>query len=205
MYRLMVITDRRACAKPLTETVQRALDGGADAVQLRERDLHAAELIRLAETLRRATDRAHAALIINHRLDVALAVGADGVHLGWRSLRPQQARRLAGSRLRIGVSCHSGRQLRAAQSAGADYALLGPVFFTPSKRGLVRPLGLDTFRTAASASAIPVIAIGGITPHNASAVRRAGASGIAVISAVMTAPDPARAATALLAAHNHTG
>ena len=114
-----------------------ALAGGVDAVQLRERDLSARELHDLALKLRAITRKAGAALIVNQRLDVALAAGADGVHLGWRSLNPAAVRKLAGEKFLIGISCHDGPQIHSAEETRANYALLGPVFHTPSKEGLV--------------------------------------------------------------------
>jgi len=197
MYRLMVITDRRAARGALEDVMRKALAGGADAVQLRERDLEGRELVRMAETLRRITDDAGAALIVNHRVDVALAVEADGVQLGWRSLPPAEVRCIAGDRLKIGVSCHNAEDLAAARTNNADYVILGPVFPTPSKEGLVAPLTVEGFRRCADGFALPVIAVGGITPENAASVRAAGAFGLAVIGAILRAEDPCAAAEAL--------
>jgi len=200
VYRLMVITDRRRARRPLLDVVRAAVGAGADAIQLRERDLPDAELFRLAEECRAITAESRAALIINRRLDVALAAGADGVQLGWTSLAPEDARAVARGRLRIGVSCHDDEQLRAAEAANADYAVLGPVFDTPSKRGLVAPLGLDLFTSLARGTGVPVLAVGGITAERAGELLGAGATGVAVISAVMAADDPAGATHALLRA-----
>ena len=179
------------------ETVRLALDGGADAVQLRERDLEGAELFRLAEEMRRVTRDVGAALIVNHRTDVALAVEADGVHLGWRSLPPNEIRKLAEKRLKIGVSCHDAAQLRSAEAAGADYVLLGPVFVTPSKVGRVEPIGVEATKTLVSRTGLPVIAIGGITPENVRPVRETGVAGVAAISAIIAAADPREGARRL--------
>jgi len=197
MYRLMLVTDRRRAKHPLLEVVRAAAGAGADAIQLRERDISDAELFRLAEACRAITNEFHAALLINHRLDVALAVGADGVHLGWRSLRAEDVREVAGDRLRIGVSCHDEQELRAAEMAGADYILLGPVFDTPSKRGLVEPLGLERFATLVRSTKVHVIAIGGVTVERAGPLCSAGAAGVAVVSSVIGADDPAAATAAL--------
>lgn len=198
MFRLMLVTDPRFCRADLADTVRRVLDAGADAVQLRAPQMPARPLLRLAQTLRRITADRRAALIINHRTDLALAADADAVQLTWRSLSVAQARDLAGNRLRLGVSCHSRQQLQAAAQAGADYAILGPVYPTPSKQGIIEPLGLNTFAEITAHSPIPVIAVGGITPQNADQVRAAGAAGIAVISAILAAHNPAAAARALL-------
>ena len=194
----MLVTDRCQSKLPLMETIRLAIAGGADAVQLREHDLEAAELYRLAQELRRITSDAGAALIINHRLDIALAVEADGIQLGWRSLSVNEVRKLAGDRLCVGVSCHTAAQLLAAEVAGADYVLLGPVFPTPSKQGLVQPLGVEELEMLVSGTSIPVIAIGGIATENVQAVRDAGASGVAVISAIIAAADPQAAVKRLL-------
>jgi thiamine-phosphate pyrophosphorylase len=196
MFKLMLITDRRRAIRPITETVRMALAGGVDAVQLRERDLSARELYDLALKLRAITREAGAALIVNQRLDVALAVGADGVHLGWRSLSPAAVRKLAGEKFLIGISCHDGPQIHSAEETRANYALLGPVFHTPSKEGLVHPIGLGPLKNLVSAAKIPVLAIGGITPENAAQVMETGVAGLAAISALIAPEDPAAVARA---------
>jgi thiamine-phosphate pyrophosphorylase len=176
-----------------------ALEGGADAVQLRERDLSGKELHALALELREITRAAGAALIVNHRVDIALAVEADAVHLGWKSLLPHEARDLAGRRLKIGVSCHDIAQLRRAEMMGASYVLLGPIFPTLSKEGLVQPVGLEDLARWTRAARVPVVGIGGINTSNFRQVLEAGACGVAAISAFMSAGDPTAAARALRA------
>jgi len=197
VFRLMLVTDRHASKLPLVEAIARAIAGGVDAVQLRERDMDARGLFALAEELRRITRDAGAALVINHRTDVALAVEADGVHLGWRSVGAREARRLAGETLRIGVSCHSQEQLRAAERDGADYAMFGPVFRTPSKKGLVEPLGVERLAAAVAETSLPIVAVGGIDPDNVTQARSAGAEGVAVIRAILESRDPGGAAARL--------
>jgi thiamine-phosphate pyrophosphorylase len=196
MFKLMLITDRRRSTRPISETVRMALAGGVDAVQLREHDLNARELYNLAVKLRAITREAGAALIVNQRLDVALAVGADGVHLGWQSLSPADVRRVAGGQFLIGISCHDGPQIHSAEEVGANYALLGPVFHTPSKEGLVRTIGLGVLKELVSVTEIPVLALGGITPENAAQVMETGVAGLAAISALINPEDPAAAARA---------
>ena len=198
MFRLMLVTDRNRSRLPLPESVRLAIEGGVDAVQLRERDLEGDELFSLAEELRRITSDAGVALIVNHRADVALAVGADGVHLGWRSIGVGEVRRIAGEELRVGVSCHNAEDVRGAENSGADYAVLGPVFFTPSKKDLVEPLGVDALSEITPDAKLPLIAIGGIVSKNVHAVRKTGVSGVAVISAILDSDDPRAAAQALL-------
>ncbi len=204
MFKLMLITDRRRSTRPITKTVEMALAGGVDAVQLRERDMSARELHDLASKLRAITREAGAALIVNQRLDVALAVGADGVHLGWRSLNPADVRRLAGEKFLIGMSCHDGPQIHGAEEARVNYALLGPVFHTPSKEGLAYPIGLGPLKSLVSAAKIPILALGGITPENAAKVMETGVAGLAAISALIDPKDPAAVARAFRAAGQTT-
>jgi thiamine-phosphate pyrophosphorylase len=199
---LYLITDRQATAgRPLAGVVAQALRGIAGsgllpdsvAVQLREKDLPGRALTELARELRAATAAAGAALFINDRIDVALAVGADGVHLGGTSLDVEAAARIAGG-LQIAVSVHAPAEVAALQSAAAgrvSFALLGPIFDTPSKRPFGPPLGTAAITEAARAGP-PVVAVGGISPDRVRALRAAGAHGVACIRAVMAASDPAR-------------
>ncbi len=195
---LYLVTDRAQTAgRPLTEVVAAALRGGARLVQLRERDLATRAHLALALELRDLTRTAGAALLINDRVDVALACDADGVHLPGHSFAIADARALLGPHRLIGVSTHAPEEVAAAQGAGADYAVLGPLFDTPSKRAFGAALGLDALRRARAASTLPLFGIGGIEAANAAAVREAGADGVAVIRAVLAAADPAAAAAAL--------
>ncbi len=197
-FRLYFVTDRHQTAgRPLPDVVRAALDGGVRAVQLREKDLEAGELYRLAARLRELTARYAARLLINDRLDVALAVEADGVHLGQMSFPVRAARQLLGPDTLIGVSTHTPAEIVAAE--GADFVIFGPVYFTPSKATYGKPQGLERLRQAVRSSPVPVFAIGGIHTGRIAAVRAAGARGIALISALSGAPDPRRTAQALLA------
>jgi thiamine-phosphate pyrophosphorylase len=193
---LVLVTDRHTAGdRDLVAVVARALDGGLPAVQLREKDLPGRALLRLAEALRAATARARALLFVNDRIDVALAVGADGVHLGGGSLPVAVARGLVPPGALIGVSTHSIAEL--ADAAGADFAFFGPVYATPSKPA---PQGVERLRAGVRAAAMPVIAIGGVTAARAAELRAAGATGVAVIRAILAADDPGAATRALLAA-----
>ncbi|WP_081909022.1 thiamine phosphate synthase [Deinococcus sp. YIM 77859] len=178
--------------------VAAALDGGVDTLQLRVKEGEARPLIRLAERLR---DLAHARgvpLFVNDRVDVALASGADGVHLGQADLPPVWARRLA-PRLLVGLSTHRREQALQALAEEPAYIAAGPVHATPTKPG--RPAaGLAYVReVAALAPAVPWYAIGGIDRSTVDDVLAAGATRLAVVRAVLDAPDPAQAAAALLA------
>ncbi|HLB29217.1 MAG TPA: thiamine phosphate synthase [Dehalococcoidia bacterium] len=200
---LMLVTDRRACkGRSLVNLVAAAVAGGVDAVQLREKDLPSGELWELAHKLRTVT-RKRAILLINDRLDVALAVGADGVHLPEDGLPEVAARKLGGPDLLIGRSVHSVERARQAAQGGADYLVVGPIFPTASHPGIA-PAGPDLLteiRQAVSVGAhgdAPLLlAIGGISRDNVAQVVAAGARGCAVISAILGAPDPRRAAREL--------
>ena len=198
-FRLYLVTDRKQSGgRPLVEAVKAALEGGVRAVQLREKDLGGRDLYFLARDLRNLTARYGACLLINDRIDVALAVEADGVHLGQASLPVTEARKLLGPEKLIGVSTHSLDEIAGA--AGADFLVFGPVYFTPSKAAYGEPQGLSRLREAVAQSSLPVFAIGGVTTEKLPEVCTAGAYGVAMISAIISAPDPQEAAQRLLAA-----
>jgi thiamine-phosphate pyrophosphorylase len=199
-FDLYVITDRQQSGgRPLLTVVEAALRGGARAFQLREKDLQPRDLYPLALRMRQLTQAYGARLLINDRLDVALAVNADGVHLTTTSLPASVARRLLGPDRLLGVSTHNLAEAQAAAEEGADFVVFGPVFFTPSKAPYGQPIGLDALRAVRAALGLPILAIGGIKKANLDQVIAAGADGIAVISAVISADDPAAATQDLLA------
>lgn len=197
-FRVYLITDRKACpGEDLTGTVAKALEGGVRAVQLREKDLSARELFRLAERMRTLTAAHGAKLLINDRADVARAVGADGVHLGVLSIPAKAARGILGPRAIIGCSAHNAGELRQAAEGGADFATFGPVFPTPSKASFGPPVGIPALAEACRTARIPVFALGGIGPGNLEEAVRAGSFGVALISGIVAAADPRAAAAAL--------
>jgi len=154
------------------------------AVQLREPDLTGRALFQLGRRLREATQAAGIALIVNDRLDLALALGADGAHLGRRSVSVADARAVLGPRIWVSVACHAVSEVSRAADAGADAALLSPIFPSPGKGP---PLGVDALRSASAApGALPVIALGGIDEARAGACFGAGAQGVAAIRADLT-------------------
>jgi thiamine-phosphate pyrophosphorylase len=189
----MVVTDRALCggAEGLVAAVEAAVSGGADAVQLREKDLPASELSTLARRLRAVT-QGRALLLVNGPLEVAVAVEADGVHLPEDAPMPPRPRR----GFLVGRSVHSAEAARRPDVVGADYLVAGPVYETRSHPG-VEPAGLALVEEIARAVRVPVLAIGGVTAGRVEEVVRAGASGVAVISAVLAQPDPRAAAEAL--------
>ncbi len=200
-FKLYLITDRTriAAGHTLVSAVEKALQGGVEAVQLREKDLPAAELLTLARQLRDLTRLYDARLLINDRIDLALAVHADGVHLGGHSLPTDLVRQLVGPNLLIGVSTHSCADISRASEQGADFVTFGPVYATPSKAAFGPPQGLLALNEACRCSALPVFALGGITAERVSEVKRAGAAGIALIGAILSNPDPRSAVSAFMA------
>ncbi len=195
--RLYVITGEAGGHDETCRIIERALQGGADVVQLRKKELPKGEQYRLARALRQLSKAYGALLIVNDHADVAAAADADGVHLGQEDLEVAVVRRLGDFRDRlIGRSTHSPDQAWQAATEGADYLGVGPIFSTPTKPG--RPaVGVELVRTVASTVKVPFVAIGGIDAGNAEAVIAAGAPAIAVVRAVYDAPDPAGAARAL--------
>jgi thiamine-phosphate pyrophosphorylase len=197
---LYVVTDRQLTGgRPLRLVVEAALRGGTRAVQLREKDLPPRELYPLALEMRQLTQTYGARLLINDRVDVALAVNADGVHLTTTSLPASIARQVLGPGRLIGVSTHTLAEAHAAAEEGADFLVFGPVFFTPSKAPYGQPVGVDALRAVRAAVELPILAIGGIKKANLDQVIGAGADGIAVISAIISADDPTAASQDLLA------
>ena len=184
-FLLCYITDRRQLRSvSLAAVIRETVRAGVDIVQVREKDLTSRELITLVEEALSATREqgmGGARVVVNDRVDVALAGGADGAHLAAHSMPVQVVRRFVPRAFVIGVSCHSLGEAMAAESGGADYLVLGPVFETPSKLGYGPPLGLEELRNVASRIRIPVLALGGITVDRIRPCLEAGASGIAGI------------------------
>jgi len=195
---LYVVTDRsQTQGRPLEAVVEAALEGGAKAIQLREKDLSARALYELAQRLLPIVRSRGAAFLINDRIDLAMALPLDGVHLARTSLPPAEARRLLGASRLVGISCHTVEEAMEAQE-GADFIVLGPVFPTPSKAAYGPPIGLERLREVRGHVRLPILGIGGVTASNAAEVIAAGADGVASISAVMSAVDPAAAVRGLL-------
>jgi len=175
------------------------LAGGARLLQLRLKPASSRDLLAAAERIRPLAHAAGALFLVNDRPDVARAVEADGVHLGQEDLPVAAARRVLGPGRMVGVSTHDVEQARAAVADGADYVAVGPIYATTSKATGLEPRGLALVRAVRAAVPCPVVAIGGITPETATAVRAAGADAIAMIGALVGAADPAAAVRDVLA------
>lgn len=186
---IFVVTNRTLVRnRSLSQVISSVVEGGADMIILREKDLLPAELYKMATKAMEICRGSKTKLIINSSVEVSLACDADGVHLGFGSLPIDAVRSLLPSRKIIGVSVHSPEEAETAQSMGADYLLAGHVFPTNSKAG--QPgRGLEFIKNLSSQVQIPVIAIGGINIRNAKDVINAGAAGVAVMSAVMESVD----------------
>jgi thiamine-phosphate pyrophosphorylase len=193
------VTDRKSLTEGEAGTgvlgkIRAAIAAGVDWVQIREKDLSAQELLGLARESVAAAGEAR--VIVNDRLDAALAAGAAGVHLGRESLGAREVVSWcrgghAPAEFLVGVSCHSLEDAREAEGAGAAYIFFGPVFDTPSKRGMGEPQGIARLGEICRGVAIPVFAIGGVSGENAGECIRAGAAGIAAIRMFQNARNSA--------------
>ena len=197
--RLYLVTDRSFClGRNLTDIVDEAVSGGVTMVQLREKECCSREFVELASAVHSVTLRRGVPLIINDRVDVAQAVGAEGVHLGQSDMPCSIARSLLGPDAIIGLSVENLDDVSAARALDVDYLGVSPVFSTATKTDTAAPFGLDGLRQAVELSPFPCVAIGGINASNAAQVMACGAAGIAVVSAVMGAPNPRSAAAELI-------
>ena len=190
---LYVVLDRAAArGRSLDDLLGAVIDGGCRMVQLREKDWPSGRLLPVAERLLARARSAGVTFIINDRVDLAVAVGADGVHLGQDDLPPQIARAAPPPGMILGLSTHDVTQARLARDAGADYVAVGSMFATATKPDF-QLVGPELVRKLRPDIRVPLVGIGGITHDNVADVIRAGADGVAVISAVCGAPDPTAA------------
>ena len=203
--RLTLVTDRtQTRGRDLAELVIQCVAAGLPAVQVREKDLSAADLAALCRQLRGPTREHGVLLIVNDRADVALAVGADAVQRTHASLSVAEIRSVVDKRLSIAASVHSREDSLTAEAEGAAFLVFDPVYDTASKRQYGLPQGLAKLEAVTRVVRIPVIAIGGITPERVAEVRGTGAHGVAVISAILAAESPADATRRFLDALAHS-
>ena len=196
--RVYLVTDRSLTrGRPLASVVETAVRGGATCVQLREKELDTNEFLEQAVMLARLLGPLGIPLVINDNVEVALACRASGLHLGQGDLSPDEARELLPPDVFIGWSVETLADVMRSASMPVDYLGVSPVFATPTKTDTKAPWGLDGLRRVRASTALPLVAIGGIHSGNAGDVLRAGADGLAVVSAICAADDPAAAAREL--------
>ncbi|PTW51755.1 thiamine phosphate synthase [Rhodovulum kholense] len=179
------------------DLVMAAVRGGASMVQLRDKRASDSDLVALARQLKPDLTRRGVPLIVNDRLAVVLASGADGLHVGQSDGDPRALRKALGPGRLLGLSVETLAQLDAIPAGSVDYLGVGPVHATATKPDHAAPLGVDGLGRIVSSTALPCVAIGGLGVADAAGVKAAGADGMAVVSAISAAPDPAAAARAL--------
>lgn len=198
-WRLYVITDEQVSrGRSHLQVAEAAILGGADVLQLRDKESSSGRLFQVALQLRKLTREAKVPLIVNDRLDIALAADADGVHVGQADLPASVVRKIMGPGRILGVSAETVAEAMAAEKDGADYLGVGPVFEArKTKPDAGEPRGLELIELIRRHCSLPIVAIGGINAENVRKVREAGADAAAVISAIAAADDIAQAARRL--------
>jgi len=195
MRGLYLVTDRGLCRnRPLQDIVLQAVQGGADYVQLREKDISIRLFVEEARSVKKILEPFRVPLIINDSIDVALACGAAGVHIGQDDMPYAEARKLMGRDAIIGVSVETWEDVEACEKLDVNYIGVSPVFATPTKTDTKEPWGLEGLKKIKAFSRHALIAIGGINSSNAAEVMSAGSDCLAVVSAICSADDPAEAA-----------
>ena len=199
ILKLYLVTDRPlSLGRDIEDIVREAVEGGATIVQLREKECPTGEFVALARRLKALLTPLGVPLIINDRVDVALAADADGVHIGQSDMPYEDARRLLGYDKIIGLSVENFEDLERANALDVDYIGISPVYGTPTKSDTAEPFGLAGLQRAVEMSVHPTVAIGGMNAGTIGEVIAAGADGVAVVSAICSAPSPREAAQELL-------
>jgi thiamine-phosphate pyrophosphorylase len=190
-WKIYILTDTSfSHGRTHLELARDAIAGGADAVQLRAKGINDLAFYEAARALRDLTRRTNTPFIVNDRVDIALAVDADGIHIGQDDLPAKVIRGITGGKKVLGVSARSVDEAVEAERNGADYVGLGPIYEArATKPNAGEPLGLDLIKAVRKRCKVPIVGIGGIGPQNIAEVLAAGADGVAVISAVVSAPD----------------
>jgi thiamine-phosphate pyrophosphorylase len=198
MFELYLVTDEKLClGRPVAEVVEQAVSGGVTAVQLREKEVNTKDFIQRAIQLKKILSAYHVPLIINDRIDIALAVKADGIHVGQNDMPYEYFKKIIPRRMIRGLSVETPEQAAKAEEYELDYLSASPVFLTFTKTELENEWGIEGLRELAAKTKHKLVAIGGINKSNAGEVIKAGAKGIAVVSAICSAPDPMNAAREL--------
>lgn len=195
-YSLYLVTDQNFSGnRSVIDIVKQAVEGGVTVVQLREKDLNTRLFIEKAIALKKILSNFHIPLIINDRIDIALASNADGVHIGQSDMPFSLVKKIIPASMIVGLSVENMAQAEEAQNMDVDYLGISPVFSTATKTNFDEvPWGLDGIKRLKSISRHPLVAIGGINKSNTAQVIKAGADGIAVVSAICASPDPKAAA-----------
>jgi len=197
-YSLYLVTDRDLSrGRSTLEIIKAGVTGGVTCVQLREKNCSTLEFIEEALSVKEYLKSCNIPLIINDRVDVAQAIKADGVHLGQTDMPLTMAKDVLKDSMIIGISVESLEDAIRAEKDGADYIGISPIFATPTKTDTAPPLGLEGLKEISKAVSLPKVAIGGLNPENAGEVILNGAGGIAVVSAIVSADDPRKAAEEL--------
>src|SRR3989339_1168728 len=186
--RLYVIISSNLSRKPALETLEDVIQGGADAVQLREKTMSDSEFLALAKEFRRITSQSKTLFIVNDRAEIAKKVDADGLHIGQSDLNIHSGRKIIGYDRILGVSTHNIVQARKAQQEGADYISVGPIFPTPTK-DYEPPVGLDYLKEVKREITMPFVAIGAINLENLNEILLAGGLRVAICSAIICSND----------------
>jgi thiamine-phosphate pyrophosphorylase len=198
-YTLYLITDRVLVGeKDFFQSVRRALEGGVTLLQVREKEASSKEFYETALRLKKLAAEFRVPLIINDRIDVALAIDADGVHIGQEDLPLDVVRQLVGPDKIVGYSASTPEEAIYGEKMGADYLGVGAVYPTGSKKDAGVAIGITGLQRVVESVSLPVVGIGGIGTANVKAVKKTGAAGVAVISAVLSQPDTYQAAKELV-------
>ncbi len=197
-YSLYLVTNQKLAGdRSLADVVKAAIAGGVTIVQYREKDAPTGVMIDIARQIHEVTQAAKVPLIIDDRVDVMLAIDAEGIHVGQSDMPADLVRKLIGPDKILGVTAKNVQQAIKAEHDGADYLGCGDIFGTTSKADAGAPIGLDGFSDRLHSVSIPVVGIGGINIDNVASVIKTGADGVALISAIVSHPDPKLAAKQL--------
>jgi thiamine-phosphate pyrophosphorylase len=198
MLRLYLVTDPELCSQHgLLETVRDAVQGGVTAVQLRDKTATTSALVKMGRDIATGLADTGVPLIVNDNVEAAIAIGADGLHVGQGDMKVDEARRLIGPDMLLGLSCETVEDARMTDPAVVDYIGVSPVFATPTKTDHSLAVGIEGLRAIAAATPVPAVAIGGLKSHHFEAIFENGADGVAVVSAICGQPDAEAAASAL--------
>ena len=198
MLRLYLVTDPELCSQyGLLETVRDAVRGGVTAVQLRDKTATTSALVKMGRDIATGLADTGVPLIVNDNVEAAIAIGADGLHVGQGDMKVDEARRLIGPDMLLGLSCETVEDARMTDPAIVNYIGVSPVFATPTKTDHSLAVGIEGLRAIAAATPVPKVAIGGLKSHHFEAIFENGADGVAVVSAICGQPDAEAAASAL--------